>query len=701
MPKFVAWFSEIDKNDSPLVGEKGANLGEMQHAGFPIPNGFVITSNAYHDFIKENKLDVKIKHLLSTANFASQKSLEKTSKSIRKHIQENPIPQAVVKEVVSSYLKLGDGGLSEDPLVTINTSENAFKIKGDAVFLEKTKQAWASFFDAKQIYSRYEQGLDPAKAHITLVVQRIIESKTFGLMFTIDPTTNDKSKIIIKTGKNEYAVKKPGFSILAKNVDKKQAVSNAQIIELAKLGDKIEKHCYFPQEIKWVIEDRQIYVLQIKPITITGKKPQEVSEANLKLLQSDLVLTGSPVSHGIASGPVKMIFAAKEIDKVMPGDILVLQKITHDLLPAIKKASALITDSTEENAYAAIVSKEIKIPAVFATELATEILRTGNIITVNGTKGEIYRGGFATKQTINSENKDEIKTATKLYINLTNLLNTNDIQARTDGALFNPEQMIMEIGIHPKKMIKDGKKQEFIDKLAESIAIACKTFSEKPVIYKFSDLKTDQYRALINGKEFEPIESNPNLGFRGAFRYIHDREMFELELEAVKTVREKMGYSNLHLMIPFVRTVEELIQVKNIIKEYVLEKPGSFKLWMMLQIPSNVIMLEKFIEAGIDGIMVDSDCLTMLIMGSDKENFEVSNEFNEMYPANIWAFDHIIKTANKHGIISSICGQAVTKYPELTRKLVCWGINSVAVPFSVISNTRKILAQTEKELFNY
>jgi len=422
-----------------------------------------------------------------------------------------------------------------------------------------------------------------------------------------------------------------------------------------------------------------------------------------KISASDVILKGDPASPGIAAGPAKVILSAKEIDKVMSGDVLIAPETNPDFVPAMKKAVAIITDSGGRTSHAAIVSRELGVPAVVGTVKATTTIKTGNVITVNGTTGEIYKGGFATRQTRHVDNPYlNAKTATKLYVNLAEPDLAEGIAKRNiDGVgLLRAEFMMAGIGVHPKKMIRDGKRHEFIARLAQDLGKFCTAFDPRPVVYRASDFKTNEYRNLVGGKDFEPEESNPMLGFRGAFRYIHDPEVFKLELEAIKIVRNKMGHKNLWIMIPFVRTVEEQIAVKKIINENGLERSSTFKLWMMVEIPSNVIMLEKFIEVGIDGVSIGSNDLTMLVMGTDRDNYEVASEFNEMYPAPVWAFEHVVKTAHKYGITASMCGQAVSTNPELVRNLVSWGVTSVSVSPDAIDATRKLLAQTEKELFN-
>lgn len=745
----VAWFSDIDKNDVPLVGGKGANLGEMTNAGFPVPKGFIITSNAYYDFVRENNLSIKIKHLLSTANFDDTKSLAQISGHIKKLIRQGKMSDSLIKDVISSYNRLG--GALDNALVAVRSSATAedlanasfagqqetfLNVKGDALLLEKIKQGWASLFDGRAIFYRHQQKYDDKKIGIALVVQKMVNSDASGVMFTIDPVTNDKSKIIIEAiyglgelivqgevNPDHYEVKKEDFELLTKHFSyqekymkkkgsenkilklsqkdgEKQKITDNQIKELAKLGKQLENHYYFPQDIEWAIENNRVYIVQTRSVTTTHAERQIAETA--KIPQSDLILKGDPASPGISSGPVRVILSATEISKVLPGDILVAPQTNPDFVPAMKKAVAIVTDSGGRTSHAAIVSRELGIPAVVGTQTATKILKTESIITVNGTKGEVYKGGFATIQNKVSTSFDNIKTATKLYVNLAEPDLAEKISEKhVDGVgLLRAEFMMADIGVHPKKMIRDGKKDIFIQKLSDDLVKFCASFGQRPVVYRTSDFKTNEYRNLSGGKDFEPEESNPMLGYRGAYRYMHDPEVFDLELEAIKIVRNKLGYKNLWIMIPFVRTVEELKEVKKLINASGLERSTTFKIWMMVEIPSNVILLEKFIEVGIDGVSIGSNDLTMLTLGTDRDNSEVASEFNEMDEATLWTFERTIKTANKYNITSSMCGQAVSTYPDLVRKLVSWGVTSVSVSPDAIESTRKNLAQAEKEFIN-
>lgn len=760
----VVKFSEVDKEDIALVGGKGANLGEMIRNGFPVPDGFIITSKAYYQFLKENGLIVKIKHLIQSADFNNSESLSRTSRAIKEHIIKGNVSKELAREILKHYKKLG--GIFKDALVAVRSSATAedlptasfagqqetfLNVRGEANLIQKVKQAWASLFEARALFYRKEQGFDHFKIGIAVPVQKMVESDASGVMFTIDPVTNDKQRIVIeaiyglgelivqgKVTPDHYEVAKKDFFINSKTVaaqpfllrksghtnkevkiPKKQAemqkISDRQIIELAKIGAKLEKHYYFPQDIEWAIEkSRQagrqgkIYIVQTRPVTTTNQKsqpkasPEKVKDQKENYTQRyTLLLKGDPASPGIVSGPVRTVASAKEIGTVKNGEVLVAPQTNPDYVSAMKKAVAVVTDQGGRTSHAAIVSRELGIPAIVGTQTATKTLKTGMVVTVNGTKGEIYKGGhvsLASSSTIPFS--VPLKTATKIYVNLAEPELANQVaKQNVDGiGLLRAEFMIAQIGIHPKKLIHDGKKQVFIDQLVTGLETFCRAFHPRPVVYRTSDFKTNEYRNLIGGKDYEPTEPNPMMGYRGAFRYIQDPKTFELELEAIKTVRNKKGLKNLWVMIPYVRTVKELMEVKKIISAASLHRSPSFKLWMMVEIPINVIILDKFIEAGIDGISIGSNDLTMLITGTDRDNSEVAKEFDEQNAAMLWSYEHIIKTAHKYKITSSICGQAPSLYPTLIEKLVSWGITSISVSADAINNTRHIIAETEKKI---
>ena len=743
----LVWFKDVDKDDIALVGGKGANLGEMVGAGFNVPNGFIITSHAYFDFIKENKLDLKIRHLLNTANFDNPDSLNQVSSHIKREIISSDLSPTLISEILKAYKLLG--GVLSDALVAVRSSATAedlptasfagqqdtyLNVRGESNLIEKVKEGYASLFSARAIFYRHENHFDHFKVGIALPVQKMVQSDKSGVMFTIDPVTNDKKKVVIEAiyglgelivqgsiTPDQYEVSKENLKIDLKTVSKqevelkkvgtndkmvkvsklsqnKQKISDEQIKELARIGKKLESHYFFPQDIEWAIEKNKIYIVQTRPVTTTKSQAQTTS---YKPQTKDLLLKGDGASPGIASGPVKIVRKPSEIGKVLAGEVLVAPQTSPDFVPAMKKASAIITDSGGRTSHAAIVSRELGIPAVVGTQKATKVLKDGMVVTVNGLRGEIYKGGHLETVTRSPlEPEEHIKTATKVYVNLAEPEAAERVsKLNVDGVgLLRAEFMMAGIGTHPKKLIRDGKKKVFVEKLAEGLETFCKAFDPRPVVYRASDFKTNEYRQMIGGKEFEPEEPNPMLGYRGAFRYVHDPEVFKLELEAIKMVRNKKGFKNLWLMLPFVRTVKELEEVKKIISVENLHRSPSFKLWMMVEIPSNVILLDKFLEVGIDGISVGTNDLTMLILGTDRDNSEVSEVFDERNEAVTLSLEKIIKTAQKYKVTSSICGQSVSVYPEILEQVVRWGVTSVSVSPDAIDSVRENIARVEKEI---
>jgi len=745
--KLIVWFKDVDKNDIGLVGGKGANLGEMTKFGFPVPQGFIVTSEAYYQFIKENGLNSKIKDLLERINYNDSNELNRASQETKNLILQGSISEKLKNEIINSYRRLVDEFQGE--LVAVRSSATAedlpnasfagqqetfLNVRGEENLLQKLKEAWASLFDARAIFYRYENKFDHFEVGIAIPIQKMVESEASGIMFTLDPVTNDNSKIVIEAifGLGElivqgavtpdhYEVDKNSMSIISKKIStqtiqlvregetnkevqietekgKLQKITDEEILKLAELGKKLEEHYQFPQDSEWAIEKNNVYLVQTRPIT-TLKSAQAKKEETetIEKINLPLILKGDPASPGISSGPVKILQNAQEIDKVIKGDVLVAPQTNPDFVPAMKKAVAIITDKGGRTSHAAIVSREIGIPAVVGTGEATTRLKDGMEITVNGTTGEIFAGHFEKKE--NSQKIDQnIQTRTKVYVNLGEPEFADMIAKRhIDGVgLLRAEFMMAGIGKHPKKFINEGRQNEFIDKLSEGLEKFCQAFNPRPVVYRASDFKTNEYRNLEGGSDFEPEEPNPMLGYRGAYRYISDPDVFRLELEAIKKVRNEKGLKNLWLMIPFVRTISELVKVKELVDAAGLERSQDFKLWMMVEIPSNVILLEDFIRVGIDGVSVGSNDLTMLILGTDRDNNLVAKEFNEENEAVLWALERVIKIAKKHNITSSLCGQAASTYPKLLEKLIDWGITSVSVSPDVIDKTRELISDFEK-----
>ncbi len=756
-PKFVLWFHEIDKEDVEIVGGKGANLGEMTQAGFPVPGGFVVTSAAYKHMIEENQLADKIKDILKGLDVEDPDALNRASRNVQKVIESSPFPKAIEEQVYKAYDKLG-----KDPLVAVRSSATAedlpqasfagqqetyLNVRGDASLLVHIRKAWASLFEPRAIYYRVQQGFDHFKVALAVPVQKMAQSDVSGIMFTINPVTNDKSKIIVEAiwGLGEkivqgaitpdhYEVDKNSFEIVSTktvhqdiemvrsgdgNIDRKvpksrqakRKLTDKQIVEIAKLGKKLQQHYFFPQDIEWAMEDGKMYIVQTRPITTiqATTEKHESSVKAVKAISGKLILKGEPASPGVATGIVNILKSAKEIGKIKRGDILVTDMTTPDFVPAMKKAVAIVTNKGGQTSHAAIVSRELGVPCVVGTKTATTTLKQGRVITVDGAAGSVYESNLKPSSVITNIQEPAYhmpesthKTATKVYVNLGEPELAEDIAKRNvDGVgLLRAEFMMAGIGVHPKKLIHEKKGHIFVDKLAEGMSKIAKAFGDRPVVYRASDFKTNEYSHLKGGEAYEPNEPNPMLGYRGAFRYIHDPDVFELELEAIKKVRNEMGLKNLHLMIPFVRNVKEMQEVKKLVVAAGLSRNASFKLWMMVEIPVNVILLDSFIDVGIDGISVGTNDLTMLMLGTDRDNETVAADYDERNPAILWALEHIIKTAHKRGITVSVCGQAPSSHPDFAEFLCKTGVTSVSVTPDVIDKTRDVFYETEKRLIS-
>jgi pyruvate,water dikinase len=746
--KYVVWFKDVDNDDVSSVGGKGANLGEMTQAGFPVPPGFIVTVHAYNEFLERSKLKEKISSILSTVDVNNTKSLEETAKKVQSLITHEQFPRDIALEIIRAYFKLG-GGIIKHPVVAVRSSATAedlsgassagqqatfLNVHGEANCIEKVKEAWASLFTARAIFYRATNHQDHFKIGIAIPVQKMIESEESGIMFTIDPVTNDKSKVVIEAvyGLGEmivqgtvtpdhYEVDKKTMTICKKDVriqekmmrkkgaanenvllykkdGGKQKLTDEQIIALAKIGQKLEKHYYFPQDAEWAIEKGIVYIVQTRPVTTIGDRKQETGDRKIK---NEIIARGDPASPGVRSGPVKILSSAKEIGKIASGDILVAQQTNPDYVPAMRKAVAIVTERGGRTSHAAIVSRELGIPAVVGAKDIRKKLRDGEIITVNGSTGDVYKGAIAIFSRLTSHvSREHIKTATKVYVNLAEPSRAEAVSAmNADGVgLLRAEFMIADIGTHPKKLIEEKKEKLFIDTLASQLEVFCKSFAPRPVVYRTTDFKTNEYRNLKGGEAFEPEEPNPMLGFRGAARYIADSRVFELELAAIKTVRHKMGYKNLHMMIPFVRTPKELMEVKKIIAANNLTRSNSFQLWLMVEIPTNVIRINDFLDVGLDGVSIGSNDLTMLMLGTDRDNSEVAHDFSELDPSLLWAFERVIRACNARGVTSSMCGQAPSDYPELVEKLVSWGITSISVNPDALDHVRDIIYEAEKKL---
>ncbi len=746
--KAVVWFNEVTKYDIPLVGGKGANLGEMVHARIPVPPGFIVTADAYFKFLEASNLTGEIRRYLEGLDVNDSKKLQEVASLVKDKISSAPMLPDMVKEIKSAYLKLGGGlvavrssATAEDlPEASFAGQQSTFlNIQGEDEVVAAIQDCWSSLFEPRAIFYRQQHGFDHFRVGIAVPVQKMIQSEASGVMFTVEPLSNDTTKILIEAifglgeaivsgdvTPDQYLLDKNGIRIIDKEIHKqewqlvrnteapvgelepnikipvppskraKQKLADKDIVALAKVGKMIEDLYQFPQDIEWAKDGTQLFLLQTRPVTTL--KPKEETKT-LPKIEAKAILTGVAASPGIAVGPVKIV-EASQIDKVKNGDVLVAEMTTPDFVPAMKRAAAIVTDRGGRTAHAAIVSRELGIPCVVGTELATKTLRDGQEITVDGAGGKVYAGKVAEPITAFPKviTQERIKTKTRVYVNLAEPELAEVIAARhVDGVgLLRAEFMMAQIGGHPRYMLHEGKGEQFMEILARGITTFAKAFHPRPVVYRTSDFKTNEYRNLRGGDRYEEFEENPMLGYRGCSRYTRETEVFRLEVDAIKKVCQH--YDNLYVMIPFVRFVDELARIKRFLASEGLYQFPNFKLWMMAEVPSNVFLIDKFLDVGIDGISIGSNDLTQLILGIDRDNPKLAPQFDERNEAVLMALEKLIRVSVSKGVTASICGQAPSVYPELTEKLVKWGINSVSVSPDMIDETRRIIAAIEANL---
>ncbi len=746
----IAWFDEITKHDINIAGGKGANLGEMTHAQIPVPPGFLVTATAYFEFLKETNLMVEIRRYLKDLDPNDSKTLQDISGRIKNKVSSVQMPDYIVSEIKTAYRKLGGGlvavrssATAEDlPDASFAGQQRTFlNIQGEESVVKAVQECWASLFESRAIFYRHEQGYDHFKVGIAVPVQRMIQSEAAGVLFTVEPLTSDTSKILIEAifglgeaivsgdlTPDQYILEKDSLIITDKQIVKQewqlirnleaspgdletnikvpvpskkqeaQKLSDEEIITLAKIGKLLEDHYKAPQDVEWAKEDKEFFIVQTRPVTTLKEKTEETS--TVEEGKYEILLTGIAASPGAASGIVKIIPDPSKIDKIMSGDVMVTEMTTPDFVPAMKRAVAIVTDRGGRTAHAAIVSRELGIPCIVGTEKATNILKDGQEVTVDGSSGKVYAGKVAIK----SKKKtavipgQKIKTKTKLYVNLAEPELADTIAARdVDGVgLLRAEFIMARMPGHPRFMLHEGKASQFVDILSKNITMFTKSFHPRPVVYRTTDFKTNEYRNLPGGYKYEEMEENPMIGYRGCSRYTREIEVFRMELDAIKKVCQ--SYDNLYVMIPFVRFVSEIEQIKNILISEGLYKFPKFKLWMMVEVPSNIILMDKFIEAGIDGISIGSNDLTQLTLGIDRDNSKFATQFDERDEAVMLSIEKAVTTAVAKGITCSICGQAPSVYPEITEKLVSWGITSISVTPDMIDETRQIIAAAEQKL---
>ena len=628
-------------------------------------------------------------------------------------------------------------------------------VQGAETIIAKVKECYASCFTDRAVYYREKQGFDHLDVALSAAVQMMVFSKAAGVMFTVNVATGDDQNILMEAawGLGEYVVQgtvtpdnytvcKKTHKILEKNVNGQdvklvrkaggdceeqmvaldeqnmQKLTDEQIIELAGYAKKIEEHygCYMDME--WGVDERdgKLWILQARPETVWSRRNKEngAPKEEKKAVTTDrkVIVKGLPPSPGQVSGRVHVNLHPSRIDECKEGEILVTEMTAPDWVPAMKKAKAIVTDSGGMTCHASIVSRELGIPCIVGTksrgEAATTTIPDGIDVTIDATHGVVYEGILEEPKKEQAAQQGAVvaeyfpPTGTKVYMNLGDPeLAEKYSNLPCDGIGLMREEFIWTTYIHehPLHLIKIGQPEKVVDQLAEGMRQVCQAMAPRPVTLRFSDFKSSEYRDLKGGDEFEPYEPSALLGWRGASRYYDPKyiDAFKLECLAVRKVREEFGLKNLHVMIPFCRNVEECEKVVNIMASCGLARSKDFKVWLMAEIPANIILADQF-NKYVDGYSIGSNDLTMLVLGCDRDNDTVSHIYDERNLAVKRAIRHLIDVAHKDGKTVSICGQAPSVYPEFCEFLIKSGIDSISVNPDTVKFTKKLVAQVEQRV---
>jgi pyruvate,water dikinase len=748
--KLVLWFNEISKDDVSVVGGKNANLGEMTtHAGVPVPPFFAVTAEAYRHHINSNSLQEKINETMKQLKDPNDtQMLQSVGKTVREMIYNAQLPDDLKNEIINAYKKLGEMSKHENIYVAVRSSATAedlpgasfagqqetfLNVSGADDLLDKVKKCFASLYTDRAIFYRVQKGFEHEKVALSVAVQKMVNSRSAGVMFTIDPATGDTNKIVIEGSwglgeavvsgavtPDHFVIDKNSSNILKKEVvektieyvrdrekrttihakidgerAKQSSITDEEIKMLTELAKKIDQDLPFPESV---------FITQSRPETVWEGKTTESVEA--AAVDEAVVCEGLAASPGTMIGVVRIAPTTDEMTKVQEGDILVTKITTPDWVPVLRKVSAVVTEEGGVTSHAAIVSRELGIPCIVGTRNAMSVLKDGGIYSLDAKTGKIYEGEIAAlkpKEKAILEGP-HIPTKTNVYMNLGVPEKIEDYKKLPfDGiGLMRIEFIIASyVNEHPNDLLAKGEGQKYIDGLAEGIAMVAKALHPRPVVVRFSDFKTNEYRALKGGEKYEPEEANPMIGWRGVSRYVSKEfeECFRLECRAIKKVRDS-GLDNVWVMFPFVRTTWEVEKAIAIMESEGLKRSDRFKVWLMLEVPSVALIMDEFCELPIDGFSIGSNDLTQMTLGVDRDSEILvgMGYFDERNPAVLKAIEMSVDGAIRNNKTISICGQAPSVYPEVTEFLVKHKTTSVSVNPDTVVKTRQLIADFEKKL---
>lgn len=751
----TAWLEDLGRGDVSIAGGKGANLGEMLQGGLPVPPGFVVTVDAYRRFLEANRLVDALE--IRGIDVDDPVALKQASQRLQELVRRVPIPDTVATPIVQTYRQLIHRNGDPSPLVAVRSSatvedasassfagmfRSLLNVSGEEDLLEAVKACWASLYGGRALFYRVKNRVSAKDWAVAVVVQRMIPAEKSGVIFTAHPGTGDRDRIVIESawGLGETVVggqvepdhfevdkssleirgRRPGQKSFALKQDpatgrtRRQDLSpdqaaapsldDGEVRQLARLARRDERLYGEPQDAEFAIHDGKVYLVQTRPITTLTEAAGP--QAQVPVGGGELLAKGLGASPGRASGAVRILEDPKDGGRLRDGEILVAEMTTPDWVPLMKRAAAIVTESGGLTSHAAIVSRELGVPCVVGARDILALVNDGEIITVDGSSGAIVRGRAAPegrpspRPAAARATRQQIATGTRLYVNLAHTGGVEEVAAAdVDGVgLLRAEFMILEAleGQHPRRLLERGRGSEFIDKLAASVEVLARAFHPRPITYRSMDFRSNEFRGLEGGEQFEPKEANPMIGYRGCARYIQEPDLFELELRMLSRVRG--SFDNVHLMIPFVRTLSELRVCKEMIDRCGLTRQRGFKLWVMAEVPSVIHWIPAYADLGIDGVSIGSNDLTQLMLGVDRDSALLGSMYDERDEAVVDAIQRIVRRSRECGMTTSICGQAPSVYPEYAEMLVRAGIDSISVNPDTIERTRSNIAAAEQRL---